>query len=123
MSKHKTTKKEFIPYNDYVDRPFGLKWGTAFAIDELKNAIKESEDEFNKNNEVLPLMEREEIDEVLQFALLKSKILIIQLNVHDKYDNIIDIIEGKFQGFSDRQYLYIDNNPIEWELIRNVRLK
>lgn len=28
------TKKEFKPYNDYVDRPFELKWPTAFPLGE-----------------------------------------------------------------------------------------
>ncbi|HHD1627399.1 TPA: hypothetical protein ACN1MO_002787 [Enterococcus faecalis] len=28
----KKTKKEFTPYNDYVDRPFDLKWPTAFPL-------------------------------------------------------------------------------------------
>lgn len=35
------TKKEFKPYNDYVDRPFELKWLTAFPLGELQAAIKE----------------------------------------------------------------------------------
>lgn len=34
------TKKEFLDYNEYRDRPFGLKWGTAFAMDELMSGIK-----------------------------------------------------------------------------------
>lgn len=29
----KRTKKEFQDYNDFHDRPFGLKWGTAYAMD------------------------------------------------------------------------------------------
>ena len=35
------TKKEFKPYNDYVDRPFELKWPTAFPLGELQEAIKD----------------------------------------------------------------------------------
>jgi len=38
------TKKEFKPYNDYVDRPFELKWPTAFPLGELQAAIKETND-------------------------------------------------------------------------------
>ncbi|ETJ32388.1 hypothetical protein Q604_UNBC13152G0001, partial [human gut metagenome] len=30
------TKKEFKPYNDYVDRPFELKWPTAFPLGQLQ---------------------------------------------------------------------------------------
>ncbi len=29
----KRTKKAFLNYNEYLDRPFGLKWGTAYAMD------------------------------------------------------------------------------------------
>lgn len=29
----KRTKKTFIDYNLYRDRPFGLKWGTAYAME------------------------------------------------------------------------------------------
>ncbi|WP_154081037.1 hypothetical protein [Enterococcus faecalis] len=28
----KKTKKEYTPYNDYVDRPFDLKWPSAFPL-------------------------------------------------------------------------------------------
>lgn len=40
----KKTKKEFTPYNDYVDRPFDLKWPTAFPLGELQAAIKETDE-------------------------------------------------------------------------------
>lgn len=29
----KRTKKTFTDYNQYRDRPFGLKWATAYAMD------------------------------------------------------------------------------------------
>ena len=29
----KRTKKAFLDYNEFRDRPFGLKWGTAYAMD------------------------------------------------------------------------------------------
>lgn len=38
--KDETDSKKFIDYNEYRDRPFGLKWGTAFAMEELVNGIK-----------------------------------------------------------------------------------
>ena len=37
------TKKEFKPYNNYVDRPFELKWPTAFPLGELTEAIKSTD--------------------------------------------------------------------------------
>lgn len=42
------TAKKFIDYNEYRDRPFGLKWGTAFAMEELVNGIKKNEEEARK---------------------------------------------------------------------------
>ncbi|MCR1946033.1 hypothetical protein [Enterococcus gallinarum] len=29
----KRTKKAFLDYNEFRDRPFGLKWGTAYTMD------------------------------------------------------------------------------------------
>ena len=43
----KRTKKEFTPYNEYHDRPFELKWATAFALGELQEGI-EASDEYSK---------------------------------------------------------------------------
>ena len=39
IANQKRTKKEFHEYNDYHDRPFGLKWGTDFAMEELMTSI------------------------------------------------------------------------------------
>ena len=122
MNRRKRTKKEFTPYNDYQDRPFGLKWGTAFAVDELTKSINDGKYDSLKNNEKLNQMSREEIDEVLQIAFTKSKRVSIQLNVYDLYNRIEDNIEGTFTGFADTDNLYIDDEAISWELIRNVKL-
>ena len=43
-SQRKRTEKIFVDYNDYRDRPFGLKWGTAFAIDELNKVITDNKE-------------------------------------------------------------------------------
>lgn len=120
--KRGRTKKEFEPYNDYKDRPFGLKWRTAFAMDELTNTINASKNDFIDYNEKLPQMSREEIDEVLQYAFLKSKTISIQENKYNELGFIADSIVGKFQGYADRRYLYIDDKPIEWELVRNIEV-
>lgn len=122
-NSRKRTKKEFVDYNDYKDRPFGLKWGTAFAIDELNKVISDNKKTSMNVNEVLPLMSREEIDEVLQVAFLKSLKVTIQLNVYDIYNNIIDSISGSFAGYADKDYLYIDDTAIEWELIRHISIQ
>lgn len=41
----KRTKKEFTPYNEYVDRGMSLKWGTAFELGELTQAIDQGKKE------------------------------------------------------------------------------
>ena len=57
----KKTKKEFTPYNDYVDCPFDLKWPTAFPLGELQAAIKET-DEFNAREIDVALIGDQQID-------------------------------------------------------------
>lgn len=118
----KRTKKEFQNYNDYHDRPFGLKWGTAFALDELTKVIKHNKQKANINIKDLPLMSRHEVDRVLQEAFLKTKKVSIQLNSRDEYDNLKENIVGQFQGLSDGKYLYIEKSYIQWESIRNVQI-
>lgn len=117
------TKKEFIPYNDYEDRSFGLKWGTAFALPELTKNINSLHKEAVKQVEELPQMSRSEIDEILQLAYLKNKTVSIQLNDRDELGRLHDSIVSKFTGYADETYLFIGSNMIEWERVRNVKIK
>ena len=41
----KRTKKEFTEYNDYQDRGMAYKWDTAFALGELQEEIRASNEE------------------------------------------------------------------------------
>lgn len=118
----KRSKKEFKDYNDYHDRPFGLKWGTAFALDELNKVIKHNKKEANLNIKELPQMTRREVDKTLQEAFLKTKEVSIQLNIRDEHDNLKENIQGKFEGFADEQYLHIENAMISWASIRNIQI-
>ncbi len=122
MKKRKRTEKVFVDYNDYKDRPFGLKWGTAFAIDELNKVITENKEADNKVVLELPQMMREDIDKVLQSAFLKSKSVSVQLNIKDELGHYQDNITGKFDGMADGEFVYINNVAIEWVLIRNIAL-
>lgn len=122
MKKRKRTEKVFVDYNDYKDRPFGLKWGTAFAIDELNKVITENKEADNKVVLELPQMMREDIDKVLQSAFLKSKSVSVQLNIKDELGHYQDNITGKFDGMADGEFVYINNVAIEWFLIRNIAL-
>lgn len=119
----KRTKKEFINYNDYQDRPFGLKWGTAFALAELTQVIQQTKSSALKEVVELPIMSRIEIDKVLQLAFLKAKRVSIQLNDRDKNDMLLDSIVGTFEGIADEEYLYLEARAIAWDRIRNVRIK
>ena len=112
MKKRKRTEKVFVDYNDYKDRPFGLKWGTAFAIDELNKVITENKEADNKVVLELPQMMREDIDKVLQSAFLKSKSVSVQLNIKDELGHYQDNITGKFDGMADGEFVYINNVAI-----------
>ena len=121
-TKRKRTEKVFEDYNDYRDRPFGLKWGPAFAIDELNKVIEENKLKEKNKIKPLPLMSREAIDKILQYAFLKSKRITIQLNVKDDMGNLQENIEGDFKGFADFDCVYVNDEPIEWDLIRNIAI-
>lgn len=118
----KRSKKEFKDYNDYQDRPFGLKWGTAFALDELTKVIKHNKNEAKMNIQELPIMSRKDIDATLQEALLKTEKVSIQLNSKDMYGNLKESIVGNFSGFADEEYLYIEKYMIRWESIQNIQI-
>lgn len=122
MTKRKRTKKQFLDYNDYHDRPFGLKWGTAFALDELMKVVNQNKKTALLDIKELPLMSRVSIDKVLQIAVIKSLRVSIQLNHRDEVGNLSHNIEGVFQGYSDEDFLYIDDLAIEWQSIRNVAI-
>ena len=118
----KRSDKEFTDYNDYQDRPFGLKWGTAFALDELTKVIDYNKEKAIKNIQALALMSRAEIDRTLQYALLKTQAVSIQLNTKDEAGNLKDNIIGSFEGFSDEEFLYIEKVAIRWESIRYIQI-
>ncbi|NLC54690.1 MAG: hypothetical protein GX769_02250 [Erysipelothrix sp.] len=121
-NQRKRTDKVFVDYNDYRDRAFGLKWGTAFAIDELNKVITDNKE--NDQNVIIELsqMNRKEIDDVLQLAFIKSKKVTIQLNMIDEHGHYYNNLVGNFRGFADLEYLYIDDKPIKWGLVRNISI-
>ncbi len=120
--KKRRTAKEFVKYNDYDDRIFGQKWGTAFAIEELNQAIDINKNLANKVVMELRQMERSEIDDILQLAFLKSHTISIQLNDRDENNMLKDSIIGKFQGFADTDNIYINEQALPWESIRNIKI-
>ncbi|KAJ85562.1 hypothetical protein [Enterococcus faecalis] len=86
------TKKEFKPYNDYVDRPFELKWPTAFPLGELQAAIKQ------------------------------NKVLEIQLNSLDEYERVKPSIRGVFRGMAEFDVVLIGDQQIDFYDIRHIQI-
>lgn len=118
--RRKRTNKHFSEYNEYHDRPFGLKWGTAFAMDELVKGIKENEVQALKENKPQPQMEQAEIETLLSEAFLYSKEVEIQLNLKDIYGNLLDSITGSFHGEAYEEYFVMENQKIYWEDVRHI---
>lgn len=119
----KRTNKTFQDYNEYRDRPFGLKWGTAYAMDELMKGVKENEAWATKEVAGLDLMTREEIDAILSESFLYHKPVSIQLNTKDEFGRFLDPIEGLFIGEAYEDYFVISDRPIFWTDVRHVEIK
>ncbi|MCJ2168941.1 hypothetical protein [Enterococcus durans] len=117
------TKKEFLDYNEYRDRPFGLKWGTAFAMDELMSGIKKNEAWAIKEIQPLTPMSREEIDAVLLESFLYHKKITLQRNTKDEFGRYLENIEGTFTGEAYDDYLVLEDTKIYWSDIRNIEKK
>ena len=120
--KRKRSAKKFIAYNDYEERPFGLKWGTAFALSELTQSIQKGETKATKKVAVLPQMSRSEMDSVLNRAFTKQKKVSVQRNLYDDHDRLLESLEGSFQGFADHKCFYLDMVAISWDLVRNISI-
>ena len=82
------TKKEFKPYNDYVDSPFELKWPTAFPLGKLQAVIKETNDYHSREIERLPQQSQAQIEHLLSRSIKQNKVLEIQLNSLDEYERV-----------------------------------
>ncbi|OTO90130.1 hypothetical protein A5852_003471 [Enterococcus faecium] len=119
----KRTKKTFIDYNLYRDRPFGLKWGTAYAMEELVKGIKENEFWATKDIAGLDLMTREEIDAILSESFLYNKAVSIQLNTRDEFGRFLDPIEGQFVGEAYEDYFVLNDQLIFWPDVRHIEIK
>ena len=118
----KRTKKEFRDYNDFRDRVFGLKWGTAFAMDDLMKKVHANEYYALKDHAALPEMDREAIDLVLSESFLQTKELLIQLHQRDEFGRLLDPLIGTFQGEAYEDYFVFNDKLIQWEDVRHARL-
>ena len=116
------TKKEFKDYNDFHDRPFPLKWGTAYAMDDLMKHVRAGEQYALKDIAAKPLMTREQIDIVLYDSYLKHQEISLQLNFLDEFGRLVDSIKGYFQGEAYADYFVINDQKILWEDVRNIEI-
>lgn len=119
----KRTKKEFRDYNDFRDRVFGLKWGTAYAMDDLMKGVRANEEYALKDNAAKKQMSREEIDLILSESFLKHKEVNIQMNIVDEFGRLLDIISGHFIGESYQDYFVLNDQVILWEDVRHIEIK
>lgn len=118
----KRTKKEFRDYNDFHDRPFGLKWGTAYAMDDLMKGVRANEEYALKNTAAKPLMTRDEVDIILSESFLKHKEITIQLNIVDEFGRLVDEQVGYFSGEAYQDYFVLNEKIIPWEDVRHVEI-
>lgn len=116
----KRTRKEFREYNVYHDRPFGLKWGTAFAMDELVTGIHANQYAALKNHAGLPEMKRSEIDVLLIEAYRYHYPLSIQLHLKDHFGRYLDNLTGFFAGRADESCFWLNEQKIMWEDVRHI---
>lgn len=119
----KRTKKEFKDYNDFRDRPFGLKWGTAYAMDDLMKGVRANEEYALKTNKARRQMTREEIDTVLSESFLQKKEVILQLNLLDEFGRLLDDLSGFFDGEAYEDYFVLNDHIIRWEDVRHIETK
>lgn len=118
----KRTKKEFADYNDYHDRGMEYKWDTAFALGELQDGIKDSNDLSGRNIQRLKQQPNQEIEWYLEQSLKENKILEIQLNTLDDWDRVLPPIQGNFYGLNEEGQLMIGEQLLNFADIRHVKI-
>ena len=117
----KRTEKVFEEYNDYQDRGM-VKWLTAFSMEELTRSISAGKEEALKDIPILAQMNASEIDEVLAESLQKNRPVSIQLNQKDYLGRQTESIVGHFRGSLTGNKIFINNQWISLESIRNIQL-
>ncbi|EGO8326734.1 hypothetical protein E0T50_002681 [Enterococcus faecalis] len=118
----KKNEKKFKPYNDYVDRPFELKWPTAFPLGELQAAIKETNDYHSREIECFPQQSQAQIEHLLSRSIKQNKVLEIQLNSLDEYDRVKPHVFGVFRGMAEFNVVLIGVFQIDFYDIRHIKI-
>jgi len=120
MSDEHRTRKEFIPYNEYVDRGMSLKWGTAFELGELTQSINKGKEESGRNVSRLPQQSAATIDYLLDESIKYNRLLDIQLNTLDELGRVKPHVQGTFRGFKNWHTMIIGNETIDYDDIRHI---
>ncbi|EOJ67566.1 hypothetical protein WMY_02802 [Enterococcus faecalis EnGen0337] len=118
----KKTKKNFTPYNDYIDRPFQLKWPTAFPLGELQAAIKKTNDYHSREIERLLQQSQAQIEHLLSRSIKQNKVLEIQLKSLDEYDRVKPHVFGIFRGMTEFDVVLIGDFKIDFYDIRHFKI-
>src|SRR5699024_459131 len=98
--RHPRTRKHFTPYNKYEDRTFGMKWATAYAMDELVIGIQSNHKHSAKVSTAHPEITRDEVVLVLMVAWFNHSPVSIHLSFIDYVGRYLDHILGGFTGVS-----------------------
>lgn len=121
IDEHRT-RKEFIPYNEYVDRGMSLKWGTAFELGEVTQSINKGKEESGRNVSRLTQQSAVAIDSLLDQSIKYNRLLSVQLNTLDELGRIKSPIMGTFIGFADWHTVIVGDALIDYDDIRNVSM-
>ena len=99
-----------------------VKWATAFSMEELTRSISAGKEEALKTIPILDQMSTAEIDEVLGESLQKNRPVSIQLNQKDSLGRQTESIVGHFRGYITGNKIFVNNQWISMESIRNIQL-
>ena len=103
----------------YEDRNM-LKW-IGFYLSDQTAAINKDVTERSKVNNQKPLMQSEEIENVLNEARLKSKPVSVQLEALNENTQYYDDVIGMIRGY-DELGIYIGDQKVHYDEIRNVEV-
>lgn len=105
--------------DEYRDRGI-KKWG-GFFLSEHTTIQTSYEEAKKKVNIQKPQMDQKEISEILVQSRIKNRQIAVQLEAVDIEGNYYDDVVGTLKGIDSRG-LYIGNQRIDFDEIRNVEL-
>lgn len=107
-------------FSKYHDR--GMKKWAGFYLSEQTAMINQTKKIAGKVNKQKALMSEVEISEVIEKAVQKSALIIIQLDMVDFEGKYYDDIVGFVQGYDENE-LYVGDQTVFMDEIRNVEIE